>query len=728
MRFPSIILTAAVVGSLFWPSFAADDEFFDKVKTGPYRKIGSILGQVAELSNDGALGVNTALQDAFMFKDGNKVLVEIIFTKGTDGAAAISEIESLGFEKLACNANVCSGYAPNAMLTTISERDDVNFLKPTPRPVKSVGSVTSQGDRAMNTDQVKDIYGLTGAGQKVGVLSDSFNCLDGYDTDINTGDLPDNVNILLDLPGCLPADDPIDEGRAMAQLIYDVAPEVSLAFYNAFEGPVKFAEGIKALAEAGCTVIVDDITYFTQPFFQDDVVTQAVEAVAAQGIPYFSSAGNSAREAWHTDAGFVDSGLPFTDDMGRTGQLHDFGGGDTVQNFDLTAEVEYGLVFQWNEPFASNPGTNSAGSASDLDIYLVDEDDNVVNTFGGSDNNVEGDAVEFFGFTPATSGTYGLKIVLHSGTAPSYMKWIAFNGGASMENVEYAVLSSTLVHHHNAANGAGVGASNWEEAPPDTNPAVQQGSSSAGGTPIFFDYEGNRLTKRIVRQQPRFTGPDGGITTFFPPDDCCNFFGTSAAAPHVAAVAALMLQQEDLLQENPNLYPERIYTILEQTARDMDDTATEGFDVGFDFGTGYGFVDGLAALDVLRTPTPETPLPTFNYKLENSYFFAKKVGREPTPEEGAGLARLTQIFYRRLIAALYGLSYDDVDVSVTMMDPFSIDGSVIEARFDMVVTFNPLSKYPTSAQVGSDIESIRTDIYVKQFVNVAEPAGSIFST
>jgi hypothetical protein len=62
-----------------------------------------------------------------------------------------------------------------------------------------------------------------------------------------------------------------------------------------------FAEGIIELADAGAQVIVDDVRYFAEPFFSDGMIAQAVDIVAGRGVPYFSSAGNQARNSYEND-------------------------------------------------------------------------------------------------------------------------------------------------------------------------------------------------------------------------------------------------------------------------------------------------------------------------------------------------------------------------------------------------------------------------------------------
>src|SRR6202140_2888645 len=162
---------------------------------------------------------------------------------------------------------------------------------------------------------------LTGAGVTVGVLSDSYDCYAVYAannvpaggaagyanngftaaaaTDISTGDLPSTVNVLEEAQagqgGCMAYGAPTqlpfgDEGRAMLQVVHDVAPGASLAFYTADNSEADFANGMGKLAAhvavggAGAMVIADDVGYFDEPFFQDGIVAQAIDAVEAQGV------------------------------------------------------------------------------------------------------------------------------------------------------------------------------------------------------------------------------------------------------------------------------------------------------------------------------------------------------------------------------------------------------------------------------------------------------------
>jgi len=50
----------------------------------------------------------------------------------------------------------------------------------------------------------------------------------------------------------------------MLEIVHDLAPSAQLYFATAFISAASFAANIRALRDAGCNVIVDDVTYFAE--------------------------------------------------------------------------------------------------------------------------------------------------------------------------------------------------------------------------------------------------------------------------------------------------------------------------------------------------------------------------------------------------------------------------------------------------------------------------------
>ena len=453
----------------------------------------------------------------------------------------------------------------------------------------------------MKSDDARTSYGVDGSGITVGVLSDSFDSsglTTSYADDVTSGDLPAAIEILEDdAPGS-------DEGRAMAQLIVDVAPGADISFHTAFISEADFALGIQELAgcppgsEPGCSpasdpaeVIVDDVGYPTTPFFQDGILAQAVDVVAAAGVPYFSAAGNAAKASWQgpfVPSGVEPPGIPF-----GPGDAHDFDPGpgvDIYQLVDVPAETL--LSFQWDQPYFSASGT--VGSSNDFDICIYDEPPGVEPLDCATDINLGADPIEFIeapGGGPINVVVY--KYVPDGGPDPGLMKWIAFSAGVSVLESYPGALASTVFGQPNAAGAIGVGAAPYFRTPEfGVDPAERESFSSAGGTPILFDTSGSPVSP-LVRGRPQFVAPDGGNTTFFgsdfEPDGFPNFFGTSAAAPHASAVAALMLEA------SPNLTQRGVEWVLNSSAFANDMAAP-----GPDFDTGFGFMDAETAVGAVH--------------------------------------------------------------------------------------------------------------------------------
>ncbi|MEM7126703.1 MAG: S8 family serine peptidase [Chloroflexota bacterium] len=521
------------------------------------------------------------------------VVIDAVATSDLDALRLL--LESQGLRNTSVYGKMISGEFPIEKLDGLVDEDVLQIMRPAyaitngmaeaiPRAMPQVGLVDSQGDVAMRSNIARAIYGVDGSGITIGTLSDSYDCASSPTTnatqDVANGDLPSGINVLDDTqcPGS-------DEGRAMMQLIADVAPGAGQAFHTAFGGQADFANGIIELQGAGADVIVDDVIYFAEPFFQDGIIAQAVDQVYAAGVSYFSSAGNSARDSY--ESAFDNSG-----EVGPlfSGLLHDFDPGpgvDTRQRVTIPSGATVRISFQWDQPFASVSG--SPGSTSDIDIGILDTSGNVV--AASFDGNIGGDPVEIVIFSNGTTNTaFDIIISKYSGSDPGLMKYIDFG---TMTINEFDTDSSTIVGHANASGAEAVGAAWYFQTPAfGVSPAVLEAFSSGGNTPILFDTAGNSVN--IIRQKPEIVAPDGTNTTFFggdaEGDGFPNFFGTSAAAPHAAAVAALLLEQNAILS------PQLIYDILQFGANDMGVS-------GFDLDSGYGLIEADSAVADARLIT-----------------------------------------------------------------------------------------------------------------------------
>ncbi len=569
----------------------------------------------------------------YMQVAGDKIVVDIT-VKG-DMSATKTILQQLGLQLTGQYGRMLSGYLPIASVPQLANIKAIQFARPAYKPMRrsaTVGlstitdqlkrpeggttlpvPVISQGDTAQRSYLARKKYNVSGKGVKVGILSDSYNYLGTANAGILQGELPGPgnpfnykkpVDILEDYSGT----DATDEGRGMAEIVHDVAPGAELAFHTAFAGEADFAQGIQDLANKGCKVIVDDVGYFDEPFFQDGIIAQSVDAAKKKGVAYFSAAGNNGNTSYESDY------HASTDEVlgAGIGTAHNFSAADAspryYQPIYIPSGGSFAASFQWDQPSFSAGGT---GCESDLDIYLFDIYGNLV-AAGGNDNIVTGDPIEFFGFDNNTPNyTFFLVIIKAQGPDPTHIKYNMYADAQFFTPDNPAIpglFAPTLVGHPNAAGAIATGAAFYLTTPAyGVDTAQVEFFSSLGGVANYFDASGNRVTP-VVRRKPDITAPDGGNTSFFNPfgngdisqdtDTFPNFFGTSAAAPHAAGVAALMIEAERL----NNLTPDQIKGVLSANASDMDNIYTPGFDKGFDLNTGYGLIKADKAVDAVKFP------------------------------------------------------------------------------------------------------------------------------
>src|SRR4030065_253704 len=525
----------------------------------------------------------------------------------------ISQLESMDVKIEIVNPkfNLIQAWVP---FDKVEELASLNFVKKITPPSYGIlrkGSVNSEGDMVMRSDKVRNELGFDGTGVRVGVISDG---VDNIAASQATGDLPNDVIINPTLPGSG------DEGTALLEIIHDIAPGAELAFSEGFGTSATFIKSLNFLvSDAEVDIIVDDIGFLNEPYFQDGMVAQAVEDAIAKGVVYVSAAGNNADE--HYQADYVDE-TPGDDPDGNN--PHDFGVADGG-NSDITMPILVGgtlitvnnfivVVLQWNDPWG--------GSSNNYDLHLFDDEGNELRKSDDIQPIESQDPIEIVFFENNTPDFVTVNVVINrvSGS-PDRTLEMNFNGGIIVEE-DFNVPSDGGVGHPAVKDVIAVGA---VPATPDefcpggaSGPNEVEVYSSQGPSTIFFTPGG--LSTFEQRPKPDVVAPDGGHVSGaggFPHSDGI-FCGTAASAPHVAGVAAL------ILSKNPNLTPIQVRNAIKDNADSLPLNLVASLSDNlvdtnaFSNISGFGRVDAFEAVESVPgvpTPTPSpspspTPTPT----------------------------------------------------------------------------------------------------------------------
>jgi subtilisin-like proprotein convertase family protein len=483
-----------------------------------------------------------------------------------------------------------------AITGAVQQVQSQSALAPATLGIDDRGSVTSQGVAAHRADQALHTFGATGAGIRIGVLSDSD---DFKEQAIASGDLPADTVTVPGQDGRPGA----GEGTAMMEIVHDIAPGAQVFFASAFNSPESFADNIRTLRFTyGCDIIVDDVIYFFESPYQDDIIAHAVNDVIGDGALYFSSAGNQGNAndgtsgTWEGDFKKAKNATLAALPAGY--EIHDFGGGVISNRIDLGGGP---LQLHWSDPGSlDNPQ-----AADDYDLFVLDP--NLTQVVIASTDIQDGTGLpfEFLGFIiPAN---YRVVVARHQGATDRALHVLLFGG-------ELALATGGATYGHNSANGAyGVAAVDVGTAlggaftGGPTNPIEL--FSADGFRRVFFDQTGTAykpgkyLFKNgggQLRKKPDVAAADGVSTTLPSASGLNPFFGTSAAAPHAAAIAGL------LKSAKPLLTPNAIRTHLTKSALDIEALLV-------DRDSGAGIVDAMGALTHAKAkPVPFLELNSTN--------------------------------------------------------------------------------------------------------------------
>jgi hypothetical protein len=488
------------------------------------------------------------------------------------------------------------------------------------------GSVISEGLGQLRVGEAREAFDLRGSGQTIGVLSDSYDAATGpvvtdAQEDVATNDLPGlasgcsgqqiPVDVLHDFAPAA-GEEAGDEGRAMLQILHDLAPHAQLAFATAFESEESFAKNIEALAApkseggAGADVIVDDVGYLEEPFFQDGPVAAAIDKVTSEGVTYLTAAGNDNLIEAGTGHEIASWEAPAYRDSGAcpaaVAALKEFNGSHCMdfdpgagidRTFGIKVEPEETLTLdlQWAEPWN--------GVITDLDAVLLSPSGGKVLTGSAEANsglNGTQRPVEIVQWTneSKTSETVQLAINRYSGLLPR-LKFILMENGRGVSATEYPVSSGGDVVGPSVAGHAGAASAISVAAVPYSDGTrVERYSSRGPVTHYFGPVDGPAPALPLGSPEeiakPDLAATDCGATTFFAflSGGTWRFCGTSAAAPHAAAVAALVRQAK------PTLPPQQVRNALTGTASPVGGYGPNA--------AGAGLVDAFAAIGGLPGP------------------------------------------------------------------------------------------------------------------------------
>ena len=446
------------------------------------------------------------------------------------------------------------------------------------------GGIIAHGVNLINSS-------INGAGVKVAAMSDGVSSVPVLQ---GSNELPANITIVPGQQGVASG----DEGTALLQIIYNLAPGASLYFATGGTSLSQTATNIHTLVDTyHVDIIIDDEEYTDDAVFQDGALSQAVNYAYSKGVVYFSAAENDNNldsglsGTWEGD--FQDSGdtLTLPSPVNKSYHYHLFQTGTEYlklghQTGDTTLDPNW-VFLQWADPWGS--------SCNDYDLIITDSSGNLVDLSTDVQHCSFSNPVELVPWSGDPNGapTPGELVWIVKTTASAAVAMHLNTGRGTLLNpsTDANVGTQGAIIGHAATSGVvGVGAVGVNT----TNGSQGGGTIFLGGAQnpvekysadgprrIFFDQYGTPLTAGAftfasgggaVRAKPDLLAADGGQST--PVGYAPFFYGTSASAPHAAAIGALVKSAD------PYITPASVIAAMKSTALVVTANPTQPNGVG----------------------------------------------------------------------------------------------------------------------------------------------------
>ena len=365
---------------------------------------------------------------------------------------------------------------------------------------------TSEGVAVIGAD-AWHTAGINGDGIIVAVIDFGFSNWSGLQS---SGDLPSGNRLVRKNYKSTAFEDKGTHGSACAEIVYDVAPNVSKMILYAFDDDADIEAIVTDMIAEGVQIAAMSIGWVNSgPYDGTGYLDNQVNRAQNDGGIFWAIAiGNQAQR--HYEATFMPSSFP---------QYHQFASSGANINqigYQYAGGTPMCVFLSWDEW----PSTTSNYDL--LVTYKVGSSWYLYHEFYDDQSQpVEGDCLNIL-----TSAYYGIVIEKESGSA-RYLELYSFN-----DDYQYKVAESSLMIPADADGAVAVGAFNY------TMPGTIESFSSRGprNAPGGGPWTGSCPNPNC---KPEFAAPDGVSTVSYGPQ---NFPGTSAAAPHMAGAAALVKQ------------------------------------------------------------------------------------------------------------------------------------------------------------------------------------------